>query len=119
MAWISRTLAPVEALSGFQTLPDPGSSLDYAAAIQPLAHSSLILPMQLPAYMEMELPNIKTWWYRKEVTKRKGKAWLKLPVGLARAELYLNGRPVDLAPYAISGESDRAARPAPGRVGRA
>ncbi|MFN8446035.1 MAG: hypothetical protein U0175_34910 [Caldilineaceae bacterium] len=104
IAWISRTIAPAERLSDFQSLPDPGADLTFASVLPQLVSSTLYLPMLLPAHMEASVPIVTRWWYRKITRKKSGKAWLKLPVGMTRPQLYLNGQPIDLSPYATSGE---------------
>lgn len=110
IAWIANTIAPAERLSGFQALPDPAADLTLASARPQLVRATLRLPMLLPAHMEApeemvhQRPLVARWWYRKVTPKRRGPAWLKLPVGLARPQLYLNGQAIDLTPYATSGE---------------
>ena len=104
IAWIARTIAPATPLRDFQAVPDPGGDLTFAGAHPRLVESTLHLPMLLPAHMEAEVALVPRWWYRKVITKQPGQSWLKLPVGLARPQLYLNGQPIDLTPYATSGE---------------
>lgn len=104
IAWISRILAPAEPLCNFQALPDPTDDFSFESARSQLLHSSLQLPMNLPAHMEATVPLVKRWWYRKVAAKACGQAWLKLPVGMMQPQLYLNGQPIDLTPYATSGE---------------
>lgn len=104
IAWIGRDLAPAERLHDFQALPEDLAALSFSEAARLLAQSPIVLPMALPAHMELELPIVKTWWYRKLAAKRPGPAWLKLPIGLRRPQLYLNGSAIDLSPFAASGE---------------
>lgn len=104
VAWIGRDRDPEPPLDEIQALPESGAALDFHTAAHKLAQSTILLPMLLPAHNEMELPIVKTWWYRKLASKHRGPAWLKLPVGLARPQLYLNGLAIDLSPFAVSGE---------------
>lgn len=104
IAWISTTIAPTTYLNDFQAVPDPLSALTFAEIVPRLAQSSLRLPMNLPAHMEAELPIVKRWWYRKVAAKQRGKCWLRLPVGMAQPQLFLNGQQVDLTPWQTSGE---------------
>jgi len=89
-------------LTALQAIADPAGVLDDAHACRLLRASPLRLDGQLPPHLERDLPLARTWWYRATLRRPAGAAWLRLPLGLARPRLLLDGRPVDLAPWASS-----------------
>lgn len=95
------TDSPIDAVA---VVPDLGASLDYGTAMDALRASTVHVKLQLPAYLEADLPATERWWYRVEIEKRRGPAWLRLPVGMHDPFLWIDGDPVSLGPFRISGE---------------
>jgi hypothetical protein len=89
-------------LTALQAIADPAGTLDDAHARRLLRASPLRLDGQLPPHLERDLPLVRTWWYRTTLRRPAGAAWLRLPLGLARPRVLLDGRPVDLTPWATS-----------------
>lgn len=104
LAFISNRIQEDEKISEIKVIGDRESCYKYEEAVALLERSDCVVPMNLPAYMEAELPNYKTWWYKKTICKRPGKAYLKLPAAMWDPKLYINGTAVDLSKFKISQE---------------
>lgn len=104
VAMISNTVEETKELTGFVAAGDPQGGWSYEEASAALQASDTVVPMKLPAYMETSLPNYRTWWYRKTITKTLGPAFVKLPAGIYEPRLFLNGREADLSGFKISQE---------------
>lgn len=104
LAFISNTIKEAEEQKDIKVIGDPTGELQYDKAVKELNLTECIVPMRLPAYMEAEFPNYKTWWYQKTVIKNKGKAYLKLPVGMWNPRLFINGIEINLDKFEISKE---------------
>jgi len=111
VAFLSRDVDDGEALPGFQALADPRD--DLADVRGALFASGLRLDLACPAYMEAALPVSRTWWYGRRVRRAAGPGYLKLPLGLIRPALFLDGRAIDLAPWAASRDLIRPVVPIP------
>ena len=85
-------------------IPDLDESLTFETAGEALVRTPNRVPMQLPAYLEADLPNARRWWYRTTVHKDPGPAWLRLPVGMHEPRLFLDDKEVDLSPFRSSME---------------
>lgn len=104
LAFASNRIGERQEITDVRVVGDETGGYGYEEASGLLKTSHCRVPMKLPAYMEAQLPNYRTWWYEKNVKKRKGKAYLKLPVGMWNARLFLNGEEADLGKFKISGE---------------
>jgi hypothetical protein len=104
LAFISNSIQESEELKDIKVIGDPTGELQYEAAVKELEMSDCYVSMKLPAYMEADFLNYKTWWYQKTITKNKGKAYLKLPVGMWYPRLFINGIEIDLDKFEISKE---------------
>lgn len=104
VALISRELETDTPLEGAQVVPDANGDLDYPTAVQRLRATDVRVPMNLPAYLEADLPAGQHWWYRLDVVKERRATWLRLPVGMHEARLFVGDEEVDLSPFRISGE---------------
>lgn len=104
LAFMSNSIREDTEILDIGVIGDPEGRYGYEQAAQLLKSCERSVPMKLPAYMETELPNYKTWWYGKTIGKKKGKAYLKLPVGMWNPELYLNGVKISLEDFEISRE---------------
>ncbi len=101
-------------VTGFQALAEDGA--DLPAVRTALFESPVRLDLSCPAHMEAGLPVRPTWWYGRRVAMAGRPAYLELPLGLARPALFLDGVPVDLEPWAISGRLVRPLVPIPERL---
>ena len=104
IAFLSRDRKPCQRIHDLAVIPDPTEDLSYSQAVKALNASNTLVPMELPAYMESNLPNTKVWWYKKQVTKDKGKSWIILPKGISDPLLFLDGKEVNLSEFRISME---------------
>jgi len=104
LALVSRELETDEQITGVAVIPDSTPGLDFDAARAQLLASKVEVPMQLPAYLEADLPAQQDWWYRALIPKRPGPGWLRLPLGMHSPQLYLNAQPIDLSPFEFSRE---------------
>ena len=104
LAFISNRIQEVEKICDVKVIGDKDSCYDYQQAITLLDETDCVVPVNLPAYMEAELPNYRTWWYKKTIHKEKGPAYIKLPVGMWKPRLYINGAAVKLERFEISQE---------------
>lgn len=104
LAFISNRIREAEKITDIKVIGDAESCYDYGEAAALLEEATCIVPMNLPAYMEADLPNYKTWWYKKTIHKAKGKAYLKLPEGMWAPRLFINGTAVPLDKFKISQE---------------
>ena len=75
--------------------------------------SGILLDLSSPPHMEAGLPVSRTWWYGKRIARPTGPAYLRLPLGLIRPALFLDGREVDLSPWSTSGTLIRPLVPIP------
>jgi hypothetical protein len=85
-------------------VPDIEANLTYDEAVEALHATSSRVAMQLPAYLEADLPATQRWWYRIVLEKKREASWLRLPVGMHDARLFFDGDEVDLAAFRVSGE---------------
>lgn len=104
VVFISTTFSLCTGLTGFKAIPDRNSAYNFLQAYKELSRTETVLPMMLPAHMEAELPSSKTWWYQKRICKKPGRCILKLPAGMHRPLMYINGLKIDLSSFRISGE---------------
>lgn len=104
LAFISNSIEEAGKISDIKVIGDKDSSYGYEEALALLDKSEFIVPMNLPAYVEACLPNYKTWWYKKTIHKKRGKAYIKLPTGMRAPKLFVNGTAVDLSKFEISQE---------------
>lgn len=103
LAWPERTRRDVTDLAdAWDCAPDPDQVLDLATAAKALDQSALRLPLTLPAFVLADQPVVRRWWYRRRVRVPAGpELWLRLPRQMLDPKLWLNGREIDLAPYAL------------------
>lgn len=101
---ISRELETEHPVPFAAVVPDPDAGLALDTARAALRDAVARVPMQLPAYLEAELPTAQRWWYRIDLEKEHGPAWLRLPVGMLEPQLFIEGEPVDLASFRFSQE---------------
>lgn len=101
---ISRELETDTPLNSISVIADETPGLDFTSARNRLLETNHRVAMQLPAYLEADLPAQQDWWYRALVQKRSGPAWLRLPLGMHDPKLYLNGTSVDLSSFEFSRE---------------
>lgn len=104
VAFLSKRFTDYEAVRGFCTVADPEGKLDRQGAEKLLQGSKELFDLNLPPFMEREAPICPVWWFRKEIKKQKRRAVLVLPSGLIEPELYVNGRQIDLSPFARSSQ---------------
>lgn len=116
VALTSRELETDSPVGPAAVIADTDATLDYATANRALAATPVRVPMQLPAYLEADLPPGQHWWYRLDLDKRREDAWLRLPVGMHDARLFIDGVEVDLSAYRVSGELIAPRVPLPARV---
>lgn len=104
VALVSRDLETDAPIGPAAVIPDPAGDFDYRTAVARLRDTDVRVPVQLPAYLEADLLAGQHWWYRLELVKERRPAWLRLPVGMHDARLFVAGDEVDLSPYRVSGE---------------
>ena len=101
---ISREFETDSAIENVAVIPDSDSGLDFPSARERLIASQFRAFLQLPAYLEADLPAQQRWWYRTQIQKKPGRAWLRLPLGMHHPSLYLNGEQQDLSKFEFSRE---------------
>jgi hypothetical protein len=104
IAWIATTRRIGAQIRQFVAVADPHERWDEVQARQQLATSPLRLDAQLPAHMEADVAVVRRWWYQVRVPVPADARWIRLPLGMTQWSLWLNGEPVDVTPWAISGE---------------
>lgn len=104
IAWIATTRRIGAQIRQFVAVADPHERWDEVQARQQLATSPLRLDAQLPAHMEADVAVVRRWWYQVRVSVPADARWIRLPLGMTQWSLWLNGEPVDVTPWAISGE---------------
>jgi hypothetical protein len=105
LAWPEHTRrVALDCADGWQVAADPGAVFSDAEGAAQARNASLILPFIKPAFMLSALPAERRWWYRREITAPGGAWWLRLPCLMFNPALWVNGEPVDLAPFAQSME---------------
>lgn len=101
---VSRRFETETQLEEISVIADEVPGMDFASARERLLRVENRVAMQLPAYLEADLPAQQHWWYRAQFSKRPEPAWLRLPLGMHDPRLYLNGESVDLAGFEYSRE---------------
>ncbi len=87
-------------VDGWRCLPDEAGTLTMPEAGRRIEAHGLPIPPSLPAFMLADVPVVKRWWYRRTIAVAPaGPAWLRLPRGMADAALWIDGVPIDLAPW--------------------
>lgn len=104
VAVVSREFDTDRAVPAAAVIPDVDATLTLALARELLLRTEVRVPMQLPAYLEADLPATQRWWYRVEIEKEPGPAWLRLPVGMHEPLLFVEGDAVDLSSHRVSRE---------------
>lgn len=104
VALVSREFETDGSVPPAAVIPDLAASLTLESARELLLVTDVRVPMQLPAYLEADLPATQRWWYRVEIDKEPGPAWLRLPVGMHDPALFVDGECVDLSAHRVSRE---------------
>jgi hypothetical protein len=84
----------------FQALADNRDG--YPEVHDSLFASDVLLDLTSPPHMEAGLSVSRTWWYGKRIARPSGPAYLRLPLGLIRPALFLDGHEIDLSPWSVS-----------------
>ncbi len=104
VALTSRVFEAEASVGPVSVVPDIEANLTYDEAVVALSATSTRVAMQLPAYLEADLPATQRWWYRIVLAKKREASWLRLPVGMHDARLFFDGDEVDLSAFRVSGE---------------
>ncbi len=98
-AFISRTREIMHNEYDFLCIPDSADINGYNDAVRLLDSEGVTVPLNMPAFIEAGLSVVPGWWYKKRITKRKGKAYLVLPGGYRDARLWIDGQEIVLPVY--------------------
>ena len=104
LALVSREFETDSPITRVSVIPDSKAGFNFFDARDQLLISKNIVAMELPAYLEADLPAQQDWWYRVLASKRPGPAWLRLPLGMHNPTLYLNSKNIDLSEFEFSRE---------------
>ena len=101
LAFPTQYIRPLSKISGFKGMYTD-KELSPAEAETLLASSNLTFDLNLPPYMEKDVPVCRKWWFKTKAEIPSDATHLILPLGFINGRLYINGEEISLLPFKTS-----------------
>lgn len=101
LAFPARTVRPMDKIKGFKGIYTE-KDLTAAEAEKLLGESEMTFDLDLPPYMEKDVPVCRKWWFKGKTALPEGATHLILPIGFINGRLFVNGEEISLQPFATS-----------------
>ncbi len=83
----------------WHAVPDPEGNLDRVSVRKKSDAGSIEVFLTVPPYMQMDLPAVRRWWFRRNIDVPKCKCWLRLPKQMLNLRMWLDDGEIELGTH--------------------